>query len=126
MKKNAQTRRREWQTLFSAPTWQILKLEGLKWPPYLADYEDMLSLQWVTVGQKICPTDGLGGFLAGPARTTKASDLQSTTVAAVESGAEPLNKRPKSTPPAVFVGSGKVTWVTRTTAHLLRRCHGHR
>ena len=28
----------------------------------------MLSLQWVTVGQKICPTGGLGGFLAGPAR----------------------------------------------------------
>ena len=44
------------------------KLEGLKLPPYLADYEDMLSLQWVSVVQKICPTDGLGGFLAGPAR----------------------------------------------------------
>ena len=28
----------------------------------------MLSLQWVTAGQTICPTDGLGGFLAGPAR----------------------------------------------------------
>ena len=34
-------------------------MEGLKWPPHLADYEDMLSLQWVTVVQKICPTDGL-------------------------------------------------------------------
>ena len=59
MQKNAQTRKREWQTLFSAPTSLILKLEGLKWPPHLADYEDMLSLQWVTVIQKICPTDGL-------------------------------------------------------------------
>ena len=62
MKKNAQTRRREWQTLFSAPTWQILKLEGLKWQPYLADYKDVLSLQWVTVVQKICPTDWLWVF----------------------------------------------------------------
>ena len=47
------------KTLFSAPTSQILKLEGLKCPPHLADYEDMLSLQWVTAVQKICPTDGL-------------------------------------------------------------------
>ena len=30
----------------------------------------MLSLQWVTVVQNICPTDGLGCFLAGPARIT--------------------------------------------------------
>ena len=59
MKKNAQTRKRAWQTFFSAPTSQILKLEGLKWPPHLTDYEDMLSLQWVNVVQKICPTDGL-------------------------------------------------------------------
>ena len=61
MKKNAhQTRKREWQTLLSAPTSQILKLEGLKRLPHLlAGYESMLSLQWVTVVQKVCPTDGL-------------------------------------------------------------------
>ena len=59
MKKNAQTRKREWQTLFSAPTSQILELEGLSLPPHLADYEDMLSWQWVTDVKTICPTEGL-------------------------------------------------------------------
>ena len=42
-------------------------------PPHLAGYEDMLSLQWVTVVQKICPTDGL--WVSWPAQLVASTNV---------------------------------------------------
>ena len=44
--------------------------------PHLADYEDMLSLQWVTVVRKICPTDGL--WVSWPAQLVSVLVVTST------------------------------------------------